>query len=184
MADITPEAPKNLGGRPLKFKTVKELQEAVDSYFSDCEPHMKEVTEWVEARDATGKLKKDEHGLNYLVEVTHKIMTVQQPLKITGLANWLGVDRKTLLNYKKRDKFFPTIDGALRKCEAYAEDMLYINAPGAKFTLINNYDWKEKQEVDHKTNGAAISPYIELTTDHLRSLAEAQVDEDHSSDSA
>lgn len=28
---------KDKGGRPLKFKTVKALQEAIDKYFADCE---------------------------------------------------------------------------------------------------------------------------------------------------
>lgn len=27
----------NKGGRPLKFKTVKALQEAIDKYFADCD---------------------------------------------------------------------------------------------------------------------------------------------------
>lgn len=28
---------KDKGGRPLKFKTVKALQDAIDKYFADCE---------------------------------------------------------------------------------------------------------------------------------------------------
>lgn len=28
---------KDKGGRPLKFKTVKALQDAIDKYFTDCE---------------------------------------------------------------------------------------------------------------------------------------------------
>lgn len=152
---------KNKGGRPLKFQTVEALQSAVDAYFADCAPHVEDVTEWVEARTKQGKLKKDAHGLTYLVEVTHKVMTKQKPLLLTDLAVALNVDRKTLLNYKKRDKFFPTIDSALRRCEAFAEQELFMgNAPGAKFSLTNNYDWKDKQEVDHTTDGQPVSAVV------------------------
>lgn len=41
---------------------------------------------------------------------------------------------------------------AKRKCEVYAEEMLFDknSTNGAKFSLANNFEgWKEKQEVEH-----------------------------------
>ncbi len=141
---------KHPGGRPLKFKTVQELQEKIDAYFADCDPHMEEVTEWVEARDKDGKLLKDEHGLNYLVEVTHKVMTKQKPYTFTGLATFLGTSRETLREYSERPEFVDSIKGALDKCEAFVEQTLFTapNVTGPIFNLKNNYGWRDKTEQD------------------------------------
>lgn len=35
---------KNLGGRPLKFKTVEELQEKIDRYFASCDEDEEPIT--------------------------------------------------------------------------------------------------------------------------------------------
>lgn len=141
-------------GRPLKFKSAKELQEKIDAYFADCDPHMEEVTEWVEARDEKGTLKKDEHGLNYLVEVSHKIMTQQKPYTITGLALALDTSRETLLEYEDKEEFVDTIKKAKDKCHNYVETSLLTSNPtGAIFNLKNNYGWKDKSEVDQNVKG-------------------------------
>lgn len=137
-------------GRPLKFETPEMLQQMIDSYFADCDPHMEEVTEWVDARDSKGQLKKDKHGMNYLVEVTHKVMTRQKPYTITGLALFLGTSRETLSEYSERPDYVDSIKGALVKCEAYAEQMLFTapNVTGSIFNLKNNYGWKDRTEVE------------------------------------
>ena len=59
-------------GRPLKYKSVDELEKAIDQYYTDCQKQMR-------------------------------------PYTMSGLAVALGIDRKTLLNYSKKDDFFPTI---------------------------------------------------------------------------
>jgi len=64
------------------------------------------------------------------------------------------MDRRTLLNYSKDDKFFPTIKKAKRKIEAYLEEKLVTDGgTGIIFNLKNNYGWKDKQEtVNLNTN--------------------------------
>lgn len=149
------------GGRPLKFATVEELQGRIEAYFADCDPHMLEVTEWIQARDSKGQLKKDENGNNYLVEITHKKMTEQIPYTVTGLALALDTSRQTLLEYenevegreKANPKFADTIKKAKVKIENFNERMLYNPSPvGTIFNLKNNFGWKDKteQEVDLK----------------------------------
>lgn len=138
------------GGRPLKFKTVEELQEKIDAYFAECDPHVVEITEHVQARDKSGNLLKDKNGLNYLVEVTHKVETKQVPYTITGLAYYLDTSRETLLDYQERPEFSDTIKKAKLKCENYAESMLFSTTPtGSIFNLKNNYGWKDKTEVEN-----------------------------------
>lgn len=34
---------KHAGGRPLKFESAEELQEKIDLYFKDCDPHIEDV---------------------------------------------------------------------------------------------------------------------------------------------
>jgi hypothetical protein len=77
-----------------------------------------------------------------------------RPYTISGLAYHLDIDRRTLLNYAKTDEFFPTISRARERCEGYAEEQLFIgNDRGAKFSLMNNYGWRDKQEAEITVNG-------------------------------
>lgn len=176
----------NQGGRPLKFKSVEDLQKRIDHYFAMCDPHMEEVTEWVEARNKDGTLLKDEHGLNYLVEVTHKIMTPEEKYSITGLALALDTTRRTLLDYEagnydsddlKEDdlelQFSHTIKRAKARIEHEVQKGLNTNAPtGTIFNLKNNFDsWKDKTEQDITSGGDKINPYQGLNEDQLRKLA-------------
>lgn len=143
------------GGRPLKFKSVKELQEKIDAYFAACDPHVIDTHEWVEARDSKGNLKKDKNGLNYLVEVFHKVKTPQVDYTITDLALALDTTRRTLLDYEQRDdEFSHTIKRAKQKIEAYWEKKLASPSPtGTIFNLKNNFEWKDKTEQDVTLEG-------------------------------
>ncbi len=139
------------GGRPLKFQSVEELQQKIDAYFADCDPHIEEITEWLEARDKDGKLKKDENGLNYLIEVTHKVLTKQKPYTISGLALYLDTSRETLMDYKEREEFSDSLKAAKERCQAYVEQTLFTspNVTGPIFNLKNNYEWKDKTEQEN-----------------------------------
>jgi len=148
-------------GRPLKFGTMEELQEKIDAYFASCDPHTEDITEWVDARDSKGQLKKDENGLNYLVQVTHKVKTPQQPYSVTGLALALKTSRETLINYENRDEFFDTIKEAKSKIENFLELQLNSTSPtGTIFNLKNNYGWKDKNETDITSGGDALAPIL------------------------
>lgn len=137
------------GGRPLKFQSVEELQAKIDEYFDSCDPHVEDVTEWVQARDRSGQLLKDEHGLNYLVEVTHKVMTKQVPYTITGLALALDTSRKVLVEYEDKEEFSNTLKKAKQKVENFVETLLITSNPaGPIFNLKNNYSWRDKTEQD------------------------------------
>ena len=156
MPDTQDPAPKHSVGQPLKFQTVEELDLAIQNYFAEQDPHT--MSALVETgRDSKGNLLFD----------TRTVLTDQKPYTMTGLARALGVDRKTLLNYKKRDEYFPSIQGALNRCAEYAESQLFgPYANGAKFALTNNYNgeyqpWSDKQAIDHTSDGKRIeSPAI------------------------
>lgn len=128
---------KGAGGRPLKFKTVQELQEKIDAYFDSC---------WIE--------KTDDNGNTLNIQV--------RPYTITGLANAIGIDRKTLLEYQERDEFSNTVKEAKRKVAQYVEEYLFMgkNQTGAIFNLKNNFDWKDKTETDVTSNGETLNIYL------------------------
>lgn len=134
------DAPSNPVGRPLKFKTVDELEQAIRSYFDMCDPH-------IEERMVDGGVNQK----GQTIWVKREVMTEQRPYGIVGLALALGVTRQTLLNYGEREEFFDTVDLARTRCEAFWETRLDSPyAAGAKFNLGNNYNgkyqlWSEKQ---------------------------------------
>lgn len=132
------------GGRPLKFKTVKELQEKIDAYFADCDPHWVEEITWDYPRQ-NGKKQYDQEQ----TEQTRMVKTLQIPYTITGLALALDTTRDLLIDYEDRDEFSDTIKAAKIKCHNFAERSLFgNNATGPIFNLKNNYGWKDKTEQD------------------------------------
>lgn len=120
---------KNKGGRPMKYKTDKELSETIDDYFDHCDNRLKEI-----------HTKEGE-----VVAINHP-----EPYTVSGLAYYLGVDRETLLNYSKNDMFFGTIKAAKQRVQMDVERRLMetSNQAGAIFNLKNNFGWKDKSEVD------------------------------------
>lgn len=108
-------------GRPRLYKCVEDMQKDIDNYF---EGKFENVT--------------DELGN------TRRVQT--RPFTMSGLANALDMSRQSLLNYKNRDEYFDAITRARRKVEEYAEERLYDRdgVNGAKFNLVNNFDWRNK----------------------------------------
>ena len=143
-------------GRPLKFKNEKELQYKIAAYFKDCDPHWEEVEEWKDEKDSSGRLVIVD-GVVVQNLVKRKKLTKQKPYTITGLAMYLGTTRETLLEYEgevegreKSKEFADTIKEAKVKIHNWVEGRLYDgNAAGPIFNLKNNFNWKDRQEIDH-----------------------------------
>lgn len=150
MADAEPPA-SNPVGRPLKFKTVEELDLAIQRYFDEQDPHV------VKHMEASGF---NERGQT--MWTTREIMTEQRPYTMSGLARALGLSRQALLEYSQREKYGDSIQAAKDRCQEYAETQLFgPYANGAKFNLINNYQgkyqpWADKHSVDHTTKDQPI----------------------------
>jgi hypothetical protein len=164
----------NIGGRPLKFKSVKELQKKIDAYFADCDPHAYKYMAYDHRRDDDGNKMYGEE----MILVEHSGMTERKPYTITGLALALDTSRETLLDYEKGkydekskeftdeqrkinkqiDTFSDAIKRAKLKCQNYTEEYLYgkQQATGAIFSLKNNYKWKDRTETDLTSGGERI----------------------------
>lgn len=124
---------KDLGGRPLLFKTVEELETAIGKYFDKCDVRMKE------------RVTKD----GQIVHVNDP-----EPYTMSGLAYALGINRRTLIHYEERDKFSLTIKKAREKVEADVERRMSDRdtfTPGLIFNAKNNFGWVDQQDI--KTEG-------------------------------
>ena len=117
---------RNVGGRPLKFKTVEELQYKIDAYFESC----------FEIDTETGR----------------KVQV--EPFTITGLALALNTSRETLMDIEKcnagyNEQFSDAITRAKLKCHNYAEKQLYTaKSPQGAIFALKNYGWKDTQNVE------------------------------------
>ncbi len=120
---------KDKGGRPLLFKTPAALEKAIDGYFKECKDHKKEIL------DKNDKIKK--------------VADPQIPT-IAGLAYNLGVDRQTIYNYEKTQRFFDIIKGARNFILSRIEGRI-TNATGnmgGPIFIAKNYGYADKQEIE------------------------------------
>lgn len=148
---------ENKVGRPLKFKSAKELQQKIDEYFELC---FEEEWHQDNSKDGGGRWVPVLNRFNEIVKYQVK------PFTISGLALYLDTNRQTLLNYEHQEQYFDTITRAKAKIENYAEEQLFDksarNINGIQFNLNNNFKkWSNKQDIEHSgTLGVTITDDI------------------------
>lgn len=120
-------------GKPLRFKTVQELEIAIDDYFNECDNRLKEI--------------HNKEGESVAV-------TLPEPYTMAGLAYALGISRQTLIDYKNRDEYLDAIKKARARVERDVERRLLEtpNQTGAIFNLKNNFGWRDKTEIEATLN--------------------------------
>ncbi|MDU4890976.1 MAG: terminase small subunit [Clostridium sp.] len=127
---------KNKVGQPLKFESPEELQERIEEYFIWAKKNKRHIT-------------------------------------ITDLAYYLGTNRTTLLNYENsmendwlksvdddvKVRYVNTIKRAKARIEAEYEQGLFNknSVVGTIFTLKNNYNWVDKQEIEQTNKTIEVS---------------------------
>ena len=120
-------------GRAPKYRDPEEMQAKIDQYFIDCEGEV--------LRNGAGDPVMDKWGNPILIHA--------RPPTSSGLARALGfANRKSLFDYKGKKAFCNTITRAMLRLEEYNEARLYDKegCNGAKFSLINNFGWEERQK--------------------------------------
>lgn len=155
MQDKPTQEEKNLGGRPLKFKSVAELKQKIEQYFGECDSHV--------ATRQVFKQKVD--GSQYLA--TEQYITEPQPYTVNGLAYALNTSRAVLMDYEsgmhdeKAEDFDETgerFSNAIKEAKARVAANIELRtmngetpAAAGIFWLKNNNGWRDRQEVDHTT---------------------------------
>jgi hypothetical protein len=124
-------------GRPRIYDTQEELQEAIDTYFSECKPRF------------------DDDG---------NLISLGFPT-LTGLAYYLGFEsRQSIYDYEKSGTFSYTIKRARLYIESRHEENLsnpMMKATGSIFWL-KNYGWSDRQDVSIGGMESAPSLKIEV----------------------
>lgn len=121
-------------GRPLKYKTVDELEAVIDEYFEFCDSRIKQI---------------------HTKEGTDMAITHPAPYTMSGLARRLNLSRQALMEYSHRDEFGDAIKRARDRIQEDVETRLMetSNQTGAIFNLKNNFAWKDKTEVEVEGGG-------------------------------
>lgn len=123
-------------GRPRKFNDNDILRCRVEEYFNYCDEQVKEY------EDSKGRLT-----------------IIRKPYTLSGLCLWLGICRDTFAEYVNgkyddiNNKFSDTFLYARQKVENYVEEGMLnntLNTNGSIFNLKNNFNWKDKTEVEHQ----------------------------------
>lgn len=76
------------------------------------------------------------------------------PPTLTGLSNYLGINRRTLLNWcsDEKHRFHTAAEQAKQRIEQYLEERLAVarQTDGVKFSLVNNFreSWADKKELE------------------------------------
>jgi len=116
-------------GRPPKFKTAEELQDAINDYFNNGVEKKKVLV---------GRAPNQE------------LLEIPVPT-ITGLCYYIGFEsRQSFYDYEKKNGFSYTIKRARLFIEKEYEQLLQVgNTTGAIFAL-KNMGWSDKQTVEHE----------------------------------
>ena len=143
-AENAPQKPKKRKkrGRPLSIKTPRELERAIEKYFSS-------ISYSEPVKDQFGAIMTDIDG--DFIERTVYI----SPPDVMSLCLFLGISDGTWENYCDKDKhpdYAPVCERARMRMEAYLREVLVTREKGSLqgviFNLQNNYGWREKKTVD------------------------------------
>lgn len=184
-----------VGGRPLKFKDVEELEKKINDYFLSLYDY---------ARDMWGNRLKDKDykapadGSDDDNPYAGWVMKKVKVATITGLALHLDTTRDLLIDYgsgkydyldregKPREPteeekhyesqvklFSDTIRRAKQMIADDTEQQLYISgrSTGAIFSMRVNYGWQDKTVTEITNPDGSLNPYNALTAEELRKLA-------------
>lgn len=174
-------------GRPRKFETVEELQEAVQGYFDSCfivKTERRRVR--VDNPDCECDLNAGEckcRPVYEMIDVPVKdskgdeVLQQIQPFTVTGLALAIGMTRQGLLDYEKKEshaEFADTIKKAKELVLQFNENRLHSSnqVTGVIFNLKNNFGYVDRME---NTN---INANVEVDDDKVKTKVNSMFDDD------
>lgn len=142
-----------------KYKTAKELQEAVERYFRSISYQKPVIVDTLtgfvddhgHAEVKRVALRRGPDGTGEFVTVTEWL----EPPSLAGLCLSLGISKETWSNYTHDEKLKSVTERARLVLEEYWQGRLDgKGAHGAQFVLKNNFGWNgvwtDKVEVDQK----------------------------------
>ncbi len=133
---------KHPGGRPLKSKSVADLEANIAAYFKEMnrEEDTRVFVHAETVKDVYEELDDEDNRVNKRRFICSQCreaprtrgcmiksgeLKLRRPYTFTGLALWHGTNRQTLLNCEDRDEFLDTITLAKTRIENYASERLF-----------------------------------------------------------
>lgn len=101
------------------------------------------------------KYKTEEELSKGIEEYFEDCKKREKPYTMSGLANWLGITRKTLINYGKTDKFYTLVKKAKETVQQQIEENILdgtFNTTAGIFNLKANYSWDDGNKVQVNIN--------------------------------
>lgn len=137
-----------MAGRPLKFKSLDEVQRIIDAYFES-----KYEMQWIDEpqRGENGEQLIDNNGRIITKPIRKKVKI--EPFTVTGLANALGTSREIIIDYEDRAPFSHAIKAAKRRIYEQAEQNLLNRGNSGDIFVAKNFGWKDKTESDVNITG-------------------------------
>lgn len=159
-----------MAGRPLKFKTVEELEEKMNAYFDECDRE-EDTRIWIhgeelEYEDETICIECKGTYIDKYKLPTQGCMVEsgeykrQERYSITGLALALDTTRQTLVDYEEKDEFTDTIKKAKLRVENQYEIALQEKGRSGDIFALKNFKWQDKTETDVTTGGEKIDGFV------------------------
>ncbi len=148
---------KHAGGRPRKYETVEAMQERIEAYFKKCDARVVPMIVTKDKGKAVVKVPRPE------------------PYTVQGLAVFLGLTTKGLVDYSKREEFCSTIKHARARIEA--DKVIHMLdgegwGPGYIFDLKNNFGWTDRQQIEVGGKGGGPIEHKELDAMPTKKLLE------------
>jgi len=126
-----------VGGRPLAYETVEELQAKIEEYFTYCD-------------------EKKEISVN---DKGHE-KVIQKPYTMSGLCVYLKISKDTLWEYARKSEYAEIVKWAKSMVENYCEENTMagkLNPIFSIFSLKNNFGWTDRIEVNTTTQPEQLS---------------------------
>lgn len=135
----------NNGGRPPKYKSPKEMEKRIVSYFEWCQGEFEERDRVITTTKGEGKSKVT------TTDVIPEIICIRQPEipSITGIALYLGFSSKdSIYDYSKKKEFSDCIKRGILTIENNYEQGLWIDRPTGVIFALKNMGWVDKKEIE------------------------------------
>ena len=141
-------------GRAPKYKTPEELQRKINEYF--------------EKGIAVRKV---------IVGPANNRTVEEIPIPtICGLVLYLGFcDRQSFYDLEKLPDFSYTIKKARLSIEEIYEALLHGSTPTGAIFALKNFDWKDKQDIEHLMADSTIEKFAQLSVSDLLQKANALI---------
>lgn len=123
------------GGRPLKFKTVKDLEDQIEAYFISCEDPEK-PGQYLRPLTITGLANALDTSRQTLLEYEGEVE-----------------------GREKSKEYADAVKRAKCRVEQYVEEYMFTgkNQAGVIFNAKNNFGWKDKTEQDITSQGEKLT---------------------------